>query len=125
MIKLDAFLLSPEMRQLLQEVANDIGLTTKEAIDFFVASPRIGQVTGYGDIGYTAILGYPYFYHYTSADEVPMGQMKKYGGEKLTSKELESEEAAMLAGSLVLSDSAKKFAIACEIRKDNYGFECS
>jgi len=119
--------ISDEIKNLLGEVSDDIGLTgeEKKQVKAFVTTET--EPYGWGGLssgkrGYGALLAYPNHFHYNDPVEVPIDKMR-FGihatgsSTSLTGSALASDEAKTLCKSLVLSKEAKKFALAREIER--------
>jgi len=111
---------SAEMRELVAELTAELGLTDSEcqAVRYFVLNKM--DTAGWGDLTEKAAVGYPAYFHFKKASEVPLDRIQlgnrgsahiKY----LSPEERESDKAKELAQGLVLSKEAKKFAITREL----------
>ena len=111
-----------EMLELINEVTKDMKLTDEEvsSLGIFVSN---GQLYGWGELGRNGMVAFPATFHYKSLSEVPLERMRigmtTSGSEEgnLKESQIASEAGQSFAASLVLSDDAKRFAIAREIER--------
>ena len=114
-----------ELLKLLNEVVNEMNLSDEEVdhLSVFIVN-NMTEPYGWGELGKESLIGIPDFFHYKSVEDVPMERMRigeSHGtGDDdmlLTGSQIESEHGQMFADSLVMSDKAKKFAMAREIER--------
>jgi len=115
------------MKRLLAEIQSEVNLTEEEVASntFFVLSKL--DTNSWGDLGERCIVGYPFFFHYSTASDAPIasmtfGRQSESDVRSLTQEALESTDAKALAESMVLSNDARKFAIAREIFSARSGY---
>jgi len=111
-------------RSILVPVMIDLGLTKEQSEQKKFFSSTHPETCSWGDINSSAgaIIGYPFWFRFTSETEVPLHKFQygRKGSEIVKSmSDSEKERAAgkNLANSLILSDGAKKFGVAREIIK--------
>jgi len=116
-----------ELLELLNVVAKDMDLSDDEISSLTVFVTTTTEPNGWGELGKESILGIPEYFHYTSGNDVPMDKMRigethASGSENLllNQSQIESEQGKSFEEALVLSDNAKKFAIAREIGRTQY-----
>ena len=114
-----------ELLRLLNEVVNEMNLSDEEVdhLSVFIVN-NMTEPYGWGELGKESLIGIPDFFHYRGVEDVPLdkmriGQSHGSGDEDmlLTVSQIESEHGKLFANSLVLSDKAKKFAMAREIER--------
>ncbi len=109
---------SDEMRRLLESVFlnPEASLNNEHVERLELAVGLAPEALTYGTVRnlWGAKLFYPYLFHYEDANDVKMGQMR-FGQESLTQNQLKSRSASDYAENSILSEDAKKFALAREI----------
>ena len=113
-----------ELLKLLNEVVNDMGLSDEEVDHLSVFIGNMTEPYGWGELGKESLIGIPDHFHFTSVEDVPMERMRigeshGSGDENilLTGSQIESEPGQMFANALVMTDKAKKFALAREVER--------
>ena len=113
----------PEMLQLINEVTKDMNLTDEEVSSLGIFVSTLNEPYGWGEFGRNGMVGFPNQFHYKSVSDAPLERMRigmtASGSEagQLTESQVNSESGQSFAASLVLSENAKKFAIAREIER--------
>lgn len=118
-----------KIRELIYEVMEEaVHLTTEEEVKTKYFMANVDDAFCWG--GYASesgvLLGIPYNFAYENTDEIDLKKMT-FGPRsadpefdrrnKLSKSQLESEEAKILQNALILSDDAKRFAIARELER--------
>jgi len=113
-----------ELLKLLNEVVNEMNLSDEEVDHLSVYIVNMTEPYGWGELGKESLIGLPDYFHYESVADVPLERMRigeshGSGDENilLTGSQIESEHGRMFSSNLVLSDKAKKFAMAREIER--------
>jgi len=112
-----------DMLLLINEVTKDMKLTDQEVSSLGIFVSIISEPYGWGELGRNGMVGFPDQFHYKSESEVPLEKMRiglsSTGSEQnqLTESQVASETGKSFAASLVMSDDAKKFALAREIER--------
>ena len=113
-----------ELLKLLNEVVNDMGLSDEEVDHLSVFIGNMTEPYGWGELGKESLIGIPDHFHFTTVEDVPMERMRigeshGSGDENilLTGSQIESEPGQMFANALVMTDKAKKFALAREVER--------
>ena len=112
-----------EMLQLINEVTKDMKLTDEEITSLGIFVSALSEPYGWGELGRNGLVGFPDQFHYKSESDVPLEKMRigfgATGSERtqLTDSQINSEAGKSFAASLVLSDEAKRFAVAREIER--------
>ena len=112
-----------EMLELINEVTKHMKLTDEEVASLGIFVSMLSEPTGWGELGRNGLVGFPDHFLYDSVTEVPLEKMRigmaASGSEQcqLTQGQIDSESGRLFADSLVLSDNAKRFAIAREIER--------
>jgi len=115
-----------DMKRLLTEVTTDINLSEAESASIRLFVSCISDANGWGSLSSSCILGYPFFFNYRKVTDVPLSTMffgRRGESEKklLSPAERQSVEAQSLATSMILTDNARKFALARELFKNRSG----
>ena len=113
-----------EMLELINEVTKHLQLNDEEvaSLGIFVLD-SLSEPYGWGELGRNGLVGFPEWFQYRSITEVPLEKMRigmgASGSEhcQLTESQIVSDSGRLFAESLVLSDDAKRFAIAREIER--------
>ena len=111
------------MLELITEVTKHMELNDEEVASLGVFVSNMTEPYGWGELGRNGLVGFPDQFHYSSVAEVPLEKMRigmaASGSEQcqLTESQIVSDSGKLLAESLVLSDDAKRFAIAREIER--------
>ena len=113
-----------EMLELVHDVTKHMELNDEEvaSLGIFVLE-SLSEPYGWGELGRNGLVGFPEWFQYKSTTEVPLEKMRigmaATGSEqyKLSEGQIDSDSGRLFAESLVLSDNAKRFAIAREIER--------
>ena len=113
-----------EMLELVNEVTKHMELNDEEvaSLGIFVLE-SLSEPYGWGELGRNGLVGFPEWFQYKSTTEVPLEKMRigmaATGSEqyKLSEGQIDSDSGRLFAESLVLSDNAKRFALAREIER--------
>lgn len=103
-----------EIKSLVHEVKID--MKWQNELDLFVLT--LDELRGWGDPG-SGMLGFPVYFGWDRVEDVPINTMRFGGGWKagsiLPPSKVHSTEADQFCKSLILTDEAKKFAVAREL----------
>ena len=113
-----------EMLELVHDVTKHMELNDEEvaSLGIFVLE-SLSEPYGWGELGRNGLVGFPEWFQYKSTTEVPLEKMRigmaATGSEqyKLSEGQIDSDSGRLFAESLVLSDNAKRVAIAREIER--------
>ena len=113
-----------EMLELVHDVTKHMELNDEEvaSLGIFVLE-SLSEPYGWGELGRNGLVGFPEWFQYKSTTEVPLEKMRigmaATGSEqyKLSEGQIDSDSGRLFAESLVLSDNAKRFALAREIER--------
>ena len=112
-----------EMLELINEVTKHMELNDDEVASLGIFVSTLTEPYGWGELGRNGLVGFPEQFLYNVVTEVPLEKMRigmaASGSEQcqLTQSQIDSDSGRLFAESLVLSDDAKRFAIAREIER--------
>jgi len=112
-----------DMLNIINEVTQDFQLSEQQVktLGLFVLS--LTEPYGWGELGRNALIGFPEYFYWVNIEEVPIDKMR-FGTNldsgsncMLSPSQLDSDAAKSFCSSMILSDNAKKFAIAREVNR--------